>query len=875
MQTPAEAVINRRPAHARGSFAARLFGYDIFISFALGAPPRGTQSLASDLARRLRERDLAVFFSEDEAPPGSPLDATLLTALHRSRVLVVLVNRETLRDPRWVRVEVEEFRRHRPESPVIPINIDGALQDADLAQETQAWLPFQGHIWLDADSAAADAGLAGEALVERLVIAPRRVRANVAWRRLVGGSMALLAALTTAFGVTAWVAVGQRNEAVALQVIAQGAGTDGDLDTKLLATAEALRRYPARMGARLNALVQLARAADQRALLRLDFDPAGWAASPDGRLLVLSGWAGEQALVSLDDWRLLDQAAPPRAQRLRNFPGLVLGPDGSTLISDRDGAWTLRHVQGDRLQAEVALRPPSEIANVLPQRLSPDSQHLLGASYFGIWIWTLGDTTATRLADGAHDCLAFSADGSQVLIGDGTGTVQIRLVNGRPTERTRTPTGPTYASSDDCTRVAVVEQEPPHKGRVTIRDSLTGAHLSELDGAADASRAATFSRDGRFIALANSKVLGLWSVETGEAVWTHALQTRVMGTPFVSRGQEWVAVETGDPPIEPRRLRVHNAQTGELVLDVLAGHPIDDVVFGLHGDSALTLGPGSGERRGEAVPVWWLGHRDRLHDGAALVPVQSAGFSAAGDTLILAPKGGGADEGRDPLTGARRALPDPDRDLLKRAAAAWIHPRHSAAMVLAPDGYTLAIGDGKGEVALVDIRDSGSAGRVLHRHPSSVTALAFDPRSEWVASAAFESDGHVIAQRADGGGPPVLVVRGIGRVQRLHFIDNARWLRVDDTVWDVERRAPVADFSVQSNRLKHWDIAPTGDAVVWLFDDGSLRLGRWSTSALVAEACSLVPRNLGCDEWRRLYGTEPYSRTCANWQAPRCGVGDR
>jgi hypothetical protein len=35
----------------RGS-AARLFGYDIFISFALGEPPRGTQSYASDLARR-------------------------------------------------------------------------------------------------------------------------------------------------------------------------------------------------------------------------------------------------------------------------------------------------------------------------------------------------------------------------------------------------------------------------------------------------------------------------------------------------------------------------------------------------------------------------------------------------------------------------------------------------------------------------------------------------------------------------------------------------------------------------------------------------------------------------------------------------------
>ena len=51
-------------------FGSRPFGYDIFISFSLGPPPRGTHSYASDLARRLRERDFTVFFSEEEAPPG-------------------------------------------------------------------------------------------------------------------------------------------------------------------------------------------------------------------------------------------------------------------------------------------------------------------------------------------------------------------------------------------------------------------------------------------------------------------------------------------------------------------------------------------------------------------------------------------------------------------------------------------------------------------------------------------------------------------------------------------------------------------------------------------------------------------------------------
>ncbi len=68
------------------SFASHRFGYDIFLSFGLGRlSPRGTHSYASDLARRLRERDFSVFFSEDEAPPGEQFDSTLRKALLSSR----------------------------------------------------------------------------------------------------------------------------------------------------------------------------------------------------------------------------------------------------------------------------------------------------------------------------------------------------------------------------------------------------------------------------------------------------------------------------------------------------------------------------------------------------------------------------------------------------------------------------------------------------------------------------------------------------------------------------------------------------------------------------------------------------------------------
>ena len=134
----------------------------IFLSFALGPPPRGTYSYASDLARYLRERDFSVFFSEETAPPGGQLDRTLLAALLHSKILVVVVNRGTLREPRWVRSEVSEFRKHHPDRRVIIINVDGALQDPALAQGAQEWLTYRDKIWLDESAEAASAGIAAQ-----------------------------------------------------------------------------------------------------------------------------------------------------------------------------------------------------------------------------------------------------------------------------------------------------------------------------------------------------------------------------------------------------------------------------------------------------------------------------------------------------------------------------------------------------------------------------------------------------------------------------------------------------------------------------------------------------------------------------------------
>ena len=201
--------------------AARIFGYDVFISFALGAPPRGTFSYASDLARRLRERDFTVFFSEDEASPGERLDSTLFNALVRSRTLVVIANRGTFKEPRWVRTEVEEFRSQHPDNPVIPINVDGALQDTTLAEQTQEWLAFQNTILLDESQDAVAQGIASEELVTRLAIAPAGLSSNAKWRWLVRAVAAALIVLAVGASGFGYYALKQSREARRQQGIAE------------------------------------------------------------------------------------------------------------------------------------------------------------------------------------------------------------------------------------------------------------------------------------------------------------------------------------------------------------------------------------------------------------------------------------------------------------------------------------------------------------------------------------------------------------------------------------------------------------------------------------------------------------------------------
>ena len=416
------------PRAPKVSFAARLFGHDVFVSFALGGPPRGSQSYASDLARRLRERDLSVFFSEDEAPPGSPLADTLTRALQRARVLVVIVNRGTLEVPRWVRTEVEAFRAGHPGRPVIPVCLDDSLRDAAVSAAVQSWLQHGANIWLNEQPDAAARGLATDALIARLVTAPRRLRANALWRALVASVGLLLAALAASAAWQAAVAVRERELALSRQLAVQSAAaivSEPVVALLLAAQAHAVKPTAASDSALLGALDALPLARQQQhdaAFNTLAIAPGSdRILVSDMRNAVLQGEVGRFGFEVLEP-------APKSWSLFQSVKAFAFAPDGQTWasagssreITVRSGSSVQRLEDGGKIGESTPIY-------VLGLAFSPDGRSLVSAASDGpLLLHDLANGGSRPLGAGSSQLasVVFAPDGRWVAVGGDSGFLQ-------------------------------------------------------------------------------------------------------------------------------------------------------------------------------------------------------------------------------------------------------------------------------------------------------------------------------------------------------------------------------------------------------------------------------------------------------------------
>lgn len=552
--TPTTLPASRSP---KVSFASRLFGYDAFISFALGGPPRGSQSYASDLARRLRERDLSVFFSEDEAPPGEALSDTLKRALLRSKLLVVIVNRGTLELPNWVRTEVETFHSQCRGRPVIPVCLDGSFRDEPLSDCVQPWLQHAGNIWLDEQPDAAARGLASDGLVARLLTAPRWRRANTLWRALVGAVGLGLIALTALAAWQAVVATRERDRAAALrdqalsrQLAAQSAASlvrDPVGALLLAAQSQAIVPTTASDSALLGAVASLP-------LTHLQQHTAAFqalAVRPHSNTLVLSDVRG--AVVQGEAGKpALDIIVPPRDGL--NLYGAVnaiaFAPDGGTWahagssreIAVHKGASTRKIPDGDKIGESTPMF-------VLGLAFSPDGATLASAS-------TSGSLRLHDLANGGSRLLlstldlasvAFSPDGRWVAAGGDRGFLQaVAAAPGASVPRFEaSPSGTVHALAFDAAgrRLFAVSRG----GRIEVFDTRDGRRIANQDVPEQgALETMAVTPDGRFLVTGHgSGAVLLWSWREGTDAWPRQLLLRhaapVRGLAFVADGRTLVS----------------------------------------------------------------------------------------------------------------------------------------------------------------------------------------------------------------------------------------------------------------------------------------------------------------------------------------------
>lgn len=176
----------------RFAFAwSAILGYDIFISY------RRTDgsAYAEKLWRDLKSAGLTPFLDRDETPGGAQLTPTLVRALRRSRMLVVLLTPDVL-DSEWVQQEVETFARFKGRA-IVPINIDNYIGHHKLEGTRLARL--KDYSWIEETRQGLETGVPSQDVLAEIAKGFRKVRVRSISRVITSTVMILLAvaAVTT------------------------------------------------------------------------------------------------------------------------------------------------------------------------------------------------------------------------------------------------------------------------------------------------------------------------------------------------------------------------------------------------------------------------------------------------------------------------------------------------------------------------------------------------------------------------------------------------------------------------------------------------------------------------------------------------------
>jgi WD40 repeat protein len=552
--------------------------------------------------------------------------------------------------------------------------------------------------------------------------------------------------------------------------------------------------------------------------------------SPDGRRLAAVEENGSAFLYNLDAPKTPPEPLPPPQPDLAIVEVLFLPDGGRLLATKRKGRESGEETVSFIWPRSSAPREVVPEDSFVKAEVSPDGRVFLGAEDGGLRVLSEGrEPELLRAHSHRVVDLAVSADGTWLLsrateeparLWDLTGQ---RLDDGPEPRIHRVPGGAPLTdlavSPEGRWLVTVSESGPARLWDQTVAERT--ADPIRVGGSETTTRSVAFGPDGRWLVTAGAEgALRLWDLESGSSP---ALVDERRGP----RDAIWAAVFAPDGP---PRSSFH--LTEEQLVDGLRSEAPDSrpvllatgelsflpVISSLDGRWLLTEGPGG-------VPHLW--------------DVSS--------------------EAKEPL-------------LLVR------HDGGVTALAAGPDNRWLATGDGGGTVRLWDLQRKKLLNEPVetNRRNGAVTALAFSPEGRWLAAGRKDASVTLwdLSELADGQDSeryvPAVLFGHLDAVTALAFSPDGGRLAsasADGTarLWTPGSEAPSGSaVTLRGHQGPVTAVAFSEDGH-WLFTggaDGTARRWNLRLDELVDLACRTAGRNLKKDEWRQVFGTEPYRNTC-------------